>query len=179
MKFQVFMVTVFLAALVLVQAELYKNMKLTEKEFQRSLIDKLSKTQKQKQVNEIDIMVCTETCSYNDDGECDDGGAGSDYDVCRLGTDCKDCGSRSYDDTVCSETCEYSGDGECDDGGDGSDYDSCGLGTDCEDCGSRYVCSEICLYSDDGECDDGGAGSLDSLCALGTDCEDCGSRNNE
>ena len=39
--------------------------------------------------------LCTNTCPYAGDGECDDGGAGSLYDLCGLGTDCTDCGTRS------------------------------------------------------------------------------------
>jgi hypothetical protein len=34
---------------------------------------------------------CTNTCTYHDDGDCDDGGPGSDYSFCSLGTDCNDC----------------------------------------------------------------------------------------
>ncbi|MGD8859903.1 MAG: hypothetical protein PVI30_07815 [Myxococcales bacterium] len=37
---------------------------------------------------------CDDTCAFAGDGECDDGGAGADYDVCALGTDCMDCGMR-------------------------------------------------------------------------------------
>ncbi len=37
---------------------------------------------------------CSDTCATSDDGECDDGGAGALYDICGLGTDCSDCGSR-------------------------------------------------------------------------------------
>ena len=37
---------------------------------------------------------CSNTCSYAHDGECDDGGSGSEYSICALGTDCSDCGSR-------------------------------------------------------------------------------------
>jgi hypothetical protein len=37
---------------------------------------------------------CLETCRYAGDGECDDGGPGSLYSVCELGTDCADCGPR-------------------------------------------------------------------------------------
>ncbi len=37
---------------------------------------------------------CTDTCTYAADGECDDGGPGSSYSVCELGTDCTDCGPR-------------------------------------------------------------------------------------
>ena len=37
---------------------------------------------------------CDNTCQYAGDGECDDGGVGSEYDLCSYGTDCTDCGSR-------------------------------------------------------------------------------------
>lgn len=37
---------------------------------------------------------CTNTCSSANDGDCDDGGPGAEYDVCSLGTDCGDCGER-------------------------------------------------------------------------------------
>ena len=41
---------------------------------------------------------CSNLCAYSHDGECDDGGPGSDTSVCELGTDCTDCGGRcSYD----------------------------------------------------------------------------------
>jgi hypothetical protein len=39
-------------------------------------------------------MLCTETCQYSNDGECDDGGEGSSFSLCDLGTDCLDCGPR-------------------------------------------------------------------------------------
>jgi hypothetical protein len=38
--------------------------------------------------------ICLETCRFSMDGECDDGGAESMFDVCDLGTDCSDCGVR-------------------------------------------------------------------------------------
>lgn len=41
-----------------------------------------------------DFGKCIDTCLFNDDGDCDDGGPGSDYDLCELGTDCADCGTR-------------------------------------------------------------------------------------
>lgn len=37
---------------------------------------------------------CSNTCRTAHDGECDDGGPGSLYDICALGTDCADCGPR-------------------------------------------------------------------------------------
>lgn len=84
---------------------------------------------------------CTNTCSFKFDGECDDGGPGSDFALCSFGTDCGDCGDRSDDSAGvgagCTNTCYYAGDGDCDDGGSGSDFSLCPLGTDCDDCGAR------------------------------------------
>jgi hypothetical protein len=39
-------------------------------------------------------VVCLDTCFWANDGVCDDGGTNSVTDVCSLGTDCADCGSR-------------------------------------------------------------------------------------
>ena len=41
-----------------------------------------------------DFGKCINTCQFADDGECDDGGPGSDYELCAFGTDCLDCGGR-------------------------------------------------------------------------------------
>ncbi|XP_077867520.1 scavenger receptor cysteine-rich domain-containing protein DMBT1-like [Saccoglossus kowalevskii] len=98
---------------------------------------------------------CDNTCIYPSDGLCDDGGDGSDYDLCALGTDCDDCGVRTAQPQItsapeptqdaslltvlCDNSCSFSGDIYCDDGGDNSDSDWCDLGTDCDDCGSRYI----------------------------------------
>ena len=38
---------------------------------------------------------CSNTCSMANDGDCDDGGLGSEYSGCTCGTDCADCGSRT------------------------------------------------------------------------------------
>jgi hypothetical protein len=38
---------------------------------------------------------CLNTCRYAYDGECDDGGPGSLYNVCEYGTDCSDCSARN------------------------------------------------------------------------------------
>eukprot|EP00966_Prymnesium_polylepis_P326724 7382627-Prymnesium_polylepis.1 len=37
---------------------------------------------------------CTDACQYPQDGICDDGGLGSQYNACPLGSDCTDCGVR-------------------------------------------------------------------------------------
>ena len=39
-------------------------------------------------------VACTNTCAYASDGECDDGGPGSEFATCVRGTDCFDCGVR-------------------------------------------------------------------------------------
>jgi hypothetical protein len=41
-----------------------------------------------------DGFLCTNTCSYANDNECDDGGPDAAYNECALGTDCNDCGVR-------------------------------------------------------------------------------------
>ena len=38
--------------------------------------------------------MCNENCTYSNDGYCDDGGIGSSFDDCDVGTDCLDCGKR-------------------------------------------------------------------------------------
>jgi hypothetical protein len=38
--------------------------------------------------------LCEEGCPYTHDGECDDGGPGSEFSDCAIGTDCLDCGRR-------------------------------------------------------------------------------------
>ncbi|MGE0789791.1 MAG: hypothetical protein AB7S26_29225 [Sandaracinaceae bacterium] len=88
--------------------------------------------------------LCSDTCTYANDGECDDGGPGSTYSDCALGTDCGDCGSREAGASPepamsmgCSDTCTWARDGQCDDGGPGSVYSECEYGTDCADCGPR------------------------------------------
>ncbi|MFN3202708.1 MAG: hypothetical protein ACE366_30230 [Bradymonadia bacterium] len=41
-----------------------------------------------------DDMVCNNSCFTANDEVCDDGGEGSNFDVCPMGTDCADCGPR-------------------------------------------------------------------------------------
>lgn len=43
-------------------------------------------------------MVCLHVCTYSADGECDDGGPGSEFAGCNYGTDCSDCGERNSSD---------------------------------------------------------------------------------
>lgn len=42
--------------------------------------------------------LCSNTCGYAFDGECDDGGPDSLYSLCEFGSDCADCGPRQPDD---------------------------------------------------------------------------------
>ena len=113
------------------------------------------------------LDICSNTCSYSYDSECDDGGPGSDYSICGFGTDCADCGVRSDEDynsgggsssggsnfgcasgeenCVCNNDCSDAFDGVCDDGGTGSGTTICNIGSDCGDCGPRYLnCGENC-----------------------------------
>ena len=84
-------------------------------------------------------MLCDDTCNYAQDNVCDDGGTGSSFNVCTLGTDCTDCGARDPCTDNCTpwNTSAYANDGSCDDGGSGAAYSLCDVGTDCGDCGSR------------------------------------------
>eukprot|EP00900_Chrysochromulina_parva_P002599 jgi/Chrpa1/1233/Chrysochromulina_OHIO_Genome00002577-RA len=138
----------------------------------------------------LQATLCTNTCignpSYASDGDCDDGGPGSEYGAwCVYGTDCIDCGPRQPG--LCTNACYWSSDAECDDGGPGSEFPVCLYGTDCIDCGLRQprppsppaLCTNTCNWAADAECDDGGPGSefySASGCPYGTDCFDCGTR---
>ena len=42
----------------------------------------------------VGAIICTDSCAYSFDGDCDDGGSGSEYSFCEIGTDCGDCGER-------------------------------------------------------------------------------------
>eukprot|EP00967_Tisochrysis_lutea_P126495 scaffold213983_cov31-Tisochrysis_lutea.AAC.2 len=80
--------------------------------------------------------ICTNTCTFAGDSECDDGGPGSVFSGCSFGTDCQDCGPRP-DGYLCFNDCSTASDGDCDDGGSGSEYSLCSYGHDCVDCGGR------------------------------------------
>lgn len=69
--------------------------------------------------------LCSNTCNYPGDGECDDGGVGSDYSVCAFGTDCDDCGPRDASDAA------GAGGGGGATGGGGVDEDECDYDTQC------------------------------------------------
>lgn len=40
-------------------------------------------------------VACDNICLYANDNDCDDGGLGSEFSECEIGTDCEDCGSRT------------------------------------------------------------------------------------
>ena len=40
-------------------------------------------------------LLCSDTCAYQVTGICDDGGPGTEFSYCALGTDCTDCGPRA------------------------------------------------------------------------------------
>ena len=40
------------------------------------------------------MAICLDVCQYSYDGDCDDGGPGSEYSACNLAEDCFDCGER-------------------------------------------------------------------------------------
>merc|ERR1712060_66028 len=66
-------------------------------------------------------------CDHRNDGDCDDGGSGSDFSLCPYGSDELDC-----------RRCTHKYDGDCDDGGYGSEYNFCPYGSDEPDCGRYY-----------------------------------------
>ena len=45
-------------------------------------------------------VACTNTCTYSNDNDCDDGGPNSDFSFCTFGTDCGDCGTRNLADAT-------------------------------------------------------------------------------
>jgi hypothetical protein len=101
-------------------------------------------------------VLCGDTCLDANDGACDDGGPGSDFDLCDLGTDCSDCGLRSAsgDESICD---------------DGLDNDRDSL-IDCEDIDCRFDFGAGCL---EGVCDDGEDNDDDGLIdCVDDDCED-------
>ena len=88
-------------------------------------------------------FVCSNTCRYANDNDCDDGGPGAEYAICDFATDCADCQRQQYQTFpppspptpfACTDTCVYASDSDCDDGGPGSEYAACSFATDCTDC---------------------------------------------
>lgn len=105
--------------------------------------------------------ICLETCAYSGDGECDDGGEGSDTALCVLGTDCTDCGPRGVPACSC-------GGRECGDDGCGTSCGSCDAG---ESCSAAGACVSGCVPSCVGaECGDDGCGGSCGSCSDGDVC---------
>ena len=50
-------------------------------------------------VERLKTVYCSDSCRYRRDGECDDGAYGAVYAVCPCGSDCTDCGPRTYCDS--------------------------------------------------------------------------------
>ncbi len=87
---------------------------------------------------------CDNSCVTSFDRTCDDGGPLSEFSGCELGTDCQDCGVRSFEPPPGPEQC-----GE----GDGCNIDCPRFAPD-PDCSSAVLCAEkgTCCF-DDGICD--------------------------
>ena len=83
----------------------------------------------------------SDSCSSSNDGDCDDGGPGYEYQICASGTDCTDCGrsncAPTASDGVSSDSCAgRNNNGLCEDGiGGAPNY--CTYCTDYSDCGAR------------------------------------------
>lgn len=116
-----------------------------------------------------DGVLCSNTCDFARDGECDDGGPDAQFDVCELGTDCVDCGARQEQ----GGTVTNGQNGQNGENGQGGTPG--GNGTTPGGPG-QTMCTNTCEFANDGECDDGGPGAEFDVCALGTDCDDCGPR---
>lgn len=103
------------------------------------------------------MELCSDTCEYQGDGECDDGGPGSATDLCAFGTDCSDCGSRT---PACEPDCSGR---EC--GGDG-------CGGNCGVCAPADTCVDFrcvsCACDTSSACD-AGCESCDPDCCVEPD----------
>ena len=114
---------------------------------------------------------CTNECigaaDYAQDSICDDGGSGSSYSECGLGTDCDDCGYQIR----CGDTPLPPPFPPLPPSSPVPLPPPPPLFPGCQ-------CTNECLrnpqFGSDGVCDDGGSGSAYSDCDRGTDCADCG-----
>ena len=116
----------------------------------------------------MEATMCTNFCVHSRDGDCDDGGPGSEYSLCSPGTDCADCGR-------CSNTCAHRFDGDCDDGGFGSEY---GVARNSGAIAQFWRNSGAILaqfWRNSGAII-GDAPLPHQLCSMGSDCGDCGRR---
>ncbi len=83
-------------------------------------------------------QLCSNTCGFANDGECDDCGPGSEYSVCGLGTDCGDCGPRNSTDSCVSG------------GGSSSSTSSCSCSCSCSRCSTQTT--RTCMGSSNADC---------------------------
>ena len=81
------------------------------------------------------LTMSSDRCRTASDGDCDDGGVGSEFAICPLCSDVSDCGCTAACGCACSS--RDLNDGICDDGGPGAEYARCAYGTDPVDCGYR------------------------------------------
>jgi hypothetical protein len=131
---------------------------------------------------------CTNTCYSSNNGKCDDGGQGSEFDNCCLSTDCNDCGARippsppsppppsppppPYPSLPPPPGWGYG--------------TLCGLSVESVAPTRRSLtarglnqggtCLNSCSFALDGDCDDGGWGAEYTYCPPCHDCTDCGER---
>ena len=127
-------------------------------------------------------------CLYLSDGECDDGGPGSEWFVCPLGSDCLDCGDRCTPSpppgppalpatptpppVCCTNSCSnyFVRNTVCDDGGPGATFS-----VRPAECRTRIVHSSLSGGSiASGPCKL--SALIFQVCDFGTDCDDCGNR---
>ena len=119
---------------------------------------------------------CIETCNYASDGDCDDGGPGSEFSGCQLGTDCTDCSPRVMPpppppESLAPPMPPYAPPALLP-----PPLPPLSPSPPLPPLSVDELCIETCNYASDGDCDDGGPGSEFSGCQLGTDCTDCGPR---
>lgn len=141
--------------------------------------------------------VCENTCEgmplWVTDNFCDDGGSGSEFLGCSLGSDCDDCGPRCSDialpdddgpEITTSPTVTFSLVQS------GSELRISGaehpinvrvpfprpIPPSAPECECTNTCEATPLWANDGDCDDGGVGAEYTGCVTGTDCIDCGPR---
>ena len=90
--------------------------------------------------------LCSNTCQFANDEECDDGGEGSLYNECELGSDCADCGPRGGGSPFTSgySSGGYSSGGYSSSGYSSSSYSSSYSSQYCSGYGSLYYYSYRC-----------------------------------
>lgn len=100
----------------------------------------------------LDAPICHDTCLTHNDNECDDGGVGSLYNVCAMGSDCSDCGTRV------GFTCN------CDTGYNGLTCDTAADPCATVHCINGGICEQQCFL---------GLCAASCSCPLGYDGESC------